>query len=90
MERTQRDAIAAEHHRLAHLLERRDRTCDESCDEPAFGLDERDDLRADAEGGRCFGRRELDRAVDPEQAVSFPATRSTNAPRRPRPSGCGS
>ena len=45
---------------------------DESCHEPALGLDERDDLRADAECCGCFGRRELDGAVDPEQAGVLP------------------
>ncbi len=58
--------------RLAHPLERRDLARDESCHEPALRLDERDDLGPDAERGGRLGRRELDRAVDPEQAGVLP------------------
>ena len=68
MKRTQRAGDTGQHHRLAHPLERRDRAGHEPRHEPALGLDESDDLRADTECCGSFRRRELDGTVDPEQA----------------------
>ena len=68
VERAKRRGDAAQELRRAHRLEQRDLAFDEARDEPALGLDEGDHLGADAELGRPLRRRELDRAVDAEQA----------------------
>ena len=72
MKRTQRAGDTGQHHRLAHPLERRDRAGHEPCHEPALGLDERDHLGPNTKRCGSFGRRELDSAVDPEQAGVLP------------------
>ena len=72
VERTQRTADPVEGLRLAHSFQRRDLALDEAGDEPAFRLDEVDDLRTDPER-RCRPRRlELDGAVDAEQVRVLP------------------
>ena len=67
VECAQRSRDALEHRRLAHPLQRGNRSLDEAGDEPSLRLDERDDLGADPERGGCLGRGELDGPVDPEQ-----------------------
>ena len=72
VERAERTADPFERLRLAHPLERRDLALDEAGDEPAFGLDEVDDLRPDPERSRRPGRAQLDGAVDAEQVRVLP------------------
>ena len=58
--------------RLAHPLEQRDLALDEPRHEPAFGLDEVDDVRPDAHRGGGARRLELHRPVDPEELGVLP------------------
>ena len=68
----QRRGDPREHVRLTHPLDRWDPALDEARDEPSLGLDELDDLRADAERSRRLRCGDLDHAVDPEQVRALP------------------
>ena len=72
VKRTQSRRNASQHVRLAHPLDRRDLAVDEAGHQPSLGLDERDDLRADADRRRRLRCRELDAPVDPQQAGVLP------------------
>ena len=63
----QRLGDAADRIRLAHAILRQRRAFDETRHEAALGLEERDHLRADPDGGRGERRLVLDGTVDPEQ-----------------------